>query len=106
MGSQNDSATMATINVRIHSSLKTGAEEVLEREGLSVSDAIRRLYSYLETKQTVPEFLRDSNENSSREVIEKKRAVLKTLVGVLPHPVFLEQGRDERLERQLHAGVQ
>jgi len=105
MGLQIDNDTMATINVRIQSNLKSGGEEVLEREGISVSDAVRRLYSYLETKQSLPEFLRDTSENSSQKVIEKKRATLKGLVGVLPFDASLEQARDKRLERQLRSGV-
>ena len=106
MGFQIENDTMATINVRIKSNLKSGGEEVLEREGISVSEAIRRFYSYLETKQSFPEFLRDTDKNDSQKAIEKKRAVLKGLVGVLPHDVSLEKARDRRFERQLRSGVQ
>jgi DNA-damage-inducible protein J len=104
--SQTDNKTMATINVRIDKGLKTGGDEILKREGVSVSDAIRRLYSYLETEQSIPEFLRALDESCLGEVIAKKRASLKNLIGVSVSEISLDEVKDTRLERQLKPGVQ
>ena len=100
-----DERTLATINVRMPASLKTGGEAVLEREGLSVSEAIRRFYEYLEKQQTLPDCVRHSNEDPPSTRITKKRDLLKSLTGILPSDISLEQIRDERLSKHLRTGT-
>ena len=101
-----DDRTTATINVRLPQNLKTGGEAVLEREGVSVSDAVRRLYEFLEKQQVIPECLKTENPGSLQNQIAEKRGLLRNLVGVLPADISLEQIRDERLEKHLRSGVQ
>ena len=100
-----DERALATINVRIPKSLKEGGEAVLEREGLSVSEAIRRFYLNLENKQKVPDFIKDNNEANAEELVAQKRALLKGLVGTAPAVRTLEQVKDERIGRHIRAGV-
>ena len=104
--SNGDERSLATINVRMPLSLKTGGEAVLEREGLSVSEAIRRFYEYLEKQQTLPECIRHSEEDMPSALVEKRRYLLKSLAGVLPSDISLEQIKDERLGKHLRTGVQ
>jgi DNA-damage-inducible protein J len=101
-----DERADATINVRIPQSLKEGGEAVLEREGISVSEAIRRFYVFLEHRQKIPDCIRDKGTSSSSDLIAQKRALLKGLAGIAPTSLSLEQIRDERLERHLRAGIQ
>ena len=96
---------LATINVRIPLSLKEGGEAVLEREGVSVSEAIRKFYMFLERNQVLPDFFRETGAVSTEEALAKKRETLKSLVGAAPSSRTLEQIKDDRLSRQLRSGV-
>jgi len=98
--------SLATINVRLPLSLKNGGEAVLEREGLSVSEAIRRFYEFLDKQQTLPECVIASGEDTPRDLINKKRSILRSLTGILPSDTSLDLIRDERLKKHLRSGVQ
>ncbi|MFQ8869067.1 MAG: type II toxin-antitoxin system RelB/DinJ family antitoxin, partial [Eggerthella lenta] len=50
-------AATATLNVRLPEDLKDRGAQVLRREGVSVSDAVRGLYEYMEKEQRLPEFI-------------------------------------------------
>ena len=100
-----DHRAMATINVRIPQSLKLGGETVLEREGVSVSDAIRSFYTRLEKQQEIPEWVKREGTQSTQEAIAEKRTLLKSLVGTIPSETTLEQIKDSRLEKQLRSGL-
>jgi antitoxin component of RelBE/YafQ-DinJ toxin-antitoxin module len=106
MDTQTNDQVMATINVRIKKDLKTGGNKVLECEGVSVSDAIRKLYSYLDATQSIPECLKLSDISDSKEVIARKRTTLNSLVGVSALDVSYETLKDQRLKRQLRTGAQ
>ena len=97
---------MATLNVRMPEDLKRSGDRVLEREGVSVSEAVRRLYRYLEDEQTVPEWLRDG-EGGNEDIFERRRRALCQLVGSveLPPDFDLDVVRHERLMRKTEPGV-
>lgn len=97
---------VATVNVRMPASLKIDGEVVLEREGVSVTTAVRRLYAYLDKNQTLPSCLLDPEEGDGDELIAGKRKILENLVGILPHDLSLEKIRDERLSKHLRQGIQ
>ena len=72
-------AATETINVRMEGTLKDHGMQVLERNKVSVSDAIRRLFEHLENEQTVPDWMQDD----VREKASEKRAHLREMVGRL-----------------------
>ncbi|MCL2757652.1 MAG: hypothetical protein FWD43_06205, partial [Coriobacteriia bacterium] len=92
--------------VRMPQDLKRSGETVLAREGMSVTNAIRGLYRYLDARQTIPVFLKDPETDSASERIEEKRSILRGLIGRLPSDSSPEQIRDERLSRHFRAGIQ
>jgi DNA-damage-inducible protein J len=98
--------SLATINVRLPQSLKEGGEAVLEREGISVSEAIRRFYIDLECRQEAPDFLKQNSGAEAADLITQKRELLKGLVGLAPSIKTREQIKDERISRHLRHGVQ
>jgi antitoxin component of RelBE/YafQ-DinJ toxin-antitoxin module len=100
-----DGKLMSTINVRIETNLKTSAEEVLAREGSSVTDAVRKLYLYLDTKQSMPDFLKSADKKNADELVGGKRAALQNLVERAPSVSSHAQLKDERLSKQLRSGV-
>ena len=57
-------AATATLNVRLPEDLKDRGAQVLRREGVSVSDAVRGLYEYMEKEQRLPEFIKPANEDA------------------------------------------
>lgn len=90
----------ATLNVRMPKELKRNGDWVLEREGITVSEAVRQFYRFLETEQAVPDWLAQYNEKSE-DAFEKRRKSIDKLVGIvaLPADFDLEVARRERLAR-------
>lgn len=72
----------ATLNARLPMSLKQHGCEVLEREGVGVSEVIRALFEYLECNQKIPEELAGCAGMS--ELKETKRASLRSIAGAAP----------------------
>ena len=105
-GALSRESVLATINVRLPQSIKTDGEAVLAREGVSISQAVRNLYIYLGKQQKIPECIRGIGASAPEDKIANKRNVLRTLVGVLPSDISLEQARDERLAKHLRSGIQ
>lgn len=60
----------ATLNIRLPEELKEHGMQVLARQHISVSEAVRQLFCELERSQQVPEFLADA---SPRDDIQGKR---------------------------------
>lgn len=83
----------ATLNVRLPESLKAHGGAVLEREGLSVSDAVRSLYEYMEREQTFPDVLRTQ---PVEDIFAKHRAIARSMIGILPHDITIEEAREAR----------
>lgn len=88
--------TTATLNVRLPENLKKHGAQVLERNGLSVSDAVRGLYEYLQEHQSLPAFL-ESNEEKS--LYERRRELARSLTGIisLPDGFDARRAREERI---------
>ena len=95
----------ATLNVRLPEDLKNRGAQVLKREGVSVSDAVRGLYEYLEKEQRLPEFIKPASENARREAVERKRSTLRDMVVVLPSSSCDETSWREHLEWKTRPGV-
>lgn len=87
---------MATLNVRMPDQLKRDGDRVLERNGMSVSDAIRALYVYLDREQSLPPFMATA-ESSEDEITRQRREALRSIIGVVDSTVTLDQARTERL---------
>ena len=78
----------ATLNIRLPEELKEHGMQVLARQHISVSEAVRQLFCELERSQQVPEFLADA---SPRDDIQGKRQLLRTMVRASrPTPDALE----------------
>lgn len=92
-------AQASTLNIRLQDSLKTHGNQVLEHEGLSVSEAVRKLYEYLEREQRMPDCLMRKSE---QDIYDQRRAALKQFAGCAPLPAGFDANdiRDERLERK------
>ena len=71
-------AAVATLNVRLPEDLKERGMQVLEREGVSVSELIRDLFRELEATQELPDFVR--TREGERSATEAKRAALREFV--------------------------
>ena len=100
-------AATATLNVRLPEDLKDRGAQVLRREGVSVSDAVRGLYEYMEKEQRLPEFINPANEDARRSAVERKRSTLRDMAGVLS-PSPCTEARDEwreHLEWKTRPGV-
>jgi antitoxin component of RelBE/YafQ-DinJ toxin-antitoxin module len=90
----------ATLNVRLPESLKAHGAQVLEREGVGVSDAVRSLYEYMEREQAVPSFVKHAEEDK----YARRRELLKSFAGSvdggwLPEDWTMNDVRDARLAR-------
>ena len=92
-------AATATLNVRLPDDLKRRGGQVLARHGISVSDAVRSLYEYLERHQGVPDFMDDG---AAGTIYERRRELARSLVGVvdLPPGFDARRARQERLDER------
>lgn len=90
-------AASATLNVRLPEALKAHGSAVLEKEGLTVSDAVRSLYEYMEREQAFPEVLRGK---PSEDSYERRREIARSMIGILPPDVTLEEAREARFARK------
>ena len=90
--------TGATLNVRLNKSLKQRGDAVLEREGISTTTAVRKLYQYLDQSQAAPTWMTSENTKDS---YEQRRQTMRSLVGIISLPDNFDGKtlRDERLAR-------
>lgn len=77
-------AVAGTINARLPEDLKLQGNKVLEREGISTTQAIRRLYEYLEKEQKIPDWIADKADDQSE--VERRRRKLRELTGCASLP--------------------
>jgi len=89
-------AKQATLNIRLPEDLKKRGTSVLEREGYSVSDAIRLLYEYMDKTQTVPEFLKAKQDPEGEDIHAKRRQLLRNMAGILPKDITLQEAKEAR----------
>lgn len=91
-------AATATINIRIEEDLKEQAQNVLKRNGIGTSEAIRRLFQELANTQELPAFLQEETNEVEKE-IQERRSLLRGMVGILEKPVTKQEIREERLAK-------
>lgn len=91
-------AATATLNIRLPEPLKAHGSQVLESNGISASQAVRRLYEYMEREQAVPDCIAECEEPDK---YEKRRALAREFAGCaeLPSDWTRESVKDERLSR-------
>jgi len=94
----------ATLNVRLPEDLKNRGMRVLERNGISVSEFVRRMFQQLDQMQELPAGILPSEDERQAE-IDRKRALLKSWVGVIPEDANLDDARMERLMDKCRPGV-
>lgn len=73
----------AVLNIRLPKSLKEHGNQVLSRNGMSVSKAVRRLYEYMEREQTLPDVIADATDIGR---CNDRRRLLREIVGVVDLP--------------------
>ena len=87
----------STINVRLDATLKQHGMEVLNDCGMSVTDAVRTLFQYMESNRTLPPEL--ANSTKQEDVYQQRRKMMRSLIGILPSDVTLEEAREARLSK-------
>ena len=101
-------AASATLNVRLPEPLKNHGTQVLEREGLGPSEAIRALYEYMEREQSVPECIKQTD---TQDKYATRRELLREFAGCassnsLPENWTMKDIKDRRLARLLGTDAQ
>lgn len=94
----------ATLNVRIPEDLKDHGMQVLSRQHISVSDAVRQLFSELERSQRVPDFIAEARGETAAQ---EKRELLRAMTASRRKPQDLEppiepHGHDWREDWHAH----
>ena len=88
----------ATLNIRLEPTLKQHGAAVLQREGLTVTEAVRALYEYMDEHQEFPDVLRADSQAKQRKA-NRRRDLMRSMVGILPADTTLAQAREARLAR-------
>ena len=89
----------AMLNVRLDPTLKQHGIKVLEREGVSVTETVRRLFLYLDEHQTLPPELFDAENSASDDPFDQRRTLMRSMVGILPMSANLADAREARLAK-------
>lgn len=75
-------ATEATLNARLDTTLKKSGNAVLNREGISFSTAVRKLYSWMDENQAVPDWMKDEPADK----FQKRRDGMRGMLGIVQVP--------------------
>lgn len=70
-------AATATLNVRLSESLKNHGMQVLDRAGVSTTQAVRSLFEYMEREQSLPDYMQAAPCADTDE----RRAALRDFAG-------------------------
>ncbi len=100
----------ATINIRLPEDLKNQGMHVLEREGVSVSELVRSLFTAMGKQQRIPSFSETGNPRTKDDIAEERREIMRSMVGILDlgdkdSDAYLDEIRAARLEKHLTPGV-
>lgn len=89
-------ASDAVLNIRLPKELKKHGNQVLERNGKSVSQVVRDLYEYMESEQDLPAF---AQKGQACDKYAERRELLKGLnLGIdVPENLDLKEARRERI---------
>ena len=89
----------AMLNVRLDPTLKQHGMKVLEREGVGVTETIRRLFLYLDEHQALPPELLGMENSTSNDPFNQRRTLMRSMVGILPMSANLADAREARLAK-------
>jgi addiction module RelB/DinJ family antitoxin len=70
-------AATATLNIRLSESLKSHGLQVLDRAGVSTTQAVRSLFEYMEREQSLPDYMQPEACSGAAE----RRAALRDFAG-------------------------
>lgn len=92
-------AADAVLNIRLPKELKAHGNQVLERNGKSISQVVRDLYEYMESEQDLPSF---AKKDAACDKYAERRELLKDLqLNIeIPDDVDLKSIRHERVMKK------
>ncbi len=92
-----NSAT-ATLNIRLPQDLKEHGLQVLDREGVSTSEAVRGLFRLLDKEQCVPGWVTEGEKTGT---FEQRRRLVREIASIAPinDDLSLEEIKYERTSR-------
>lgn len=95
--------TMSTLNIRLPRDLKSHGLQVLDRAGISTSEAVRGLFRLLEREQDVPNWM---TSDSTDDIFEERRNLLREVAGIAgANPdLTVDELKYERTARYLEEG--
>lgn len=90
--------TAVQMNVRIDSALKRHGDEVFQRNGISPSQAVRRVWEYAAEHNDVPAFMQTTAADEHGEEMRERLALARKGSGLavrtaLPHPAAHPEAR-------------
>lgn len=74
---------MTQMNVRIDAALKHDVDDVLAEQGVSASDVVREIWSYIADRHELPSLETDQQERSRMAWIERRRRVIDEGAGMI-----------------------
>lgn len=89
-------ASNAVLNIRLPEELKKHGNQVLERNGKSISQVVRDLYEYMASEQELPPFARRDCKHAK---FEDRRKLLKNIGSEIeiPEGFDLEEAKRDRI---------
>ena len=94
----------ATLNIRLPKTLKEHGSQILNYNGISTSQAVRKLFEYMEREQKIPDCIASSNPEDK---YEQRRELIKSFAGCatpLPKGWTMNDIKNERLARLIDEG--
>lgn len=95
----------ATLNIRLPEELKEHAMQVLAKQRISVSEAVRQFFCEMERSQEVPSFI---GEGTMEATIQERRQLLRSMTSATRkapqdlEPPIEPQGHDWREDWRAH----
>ena len=89
----------ATLNIRLPKTLKEHGSQVLNYNEISTSQAVRKLFEYMEREQKIPDCIASAD---SEDKYEQRRELIKSFTGCaapLPKGWTMDDIKNERLAR-------
>lgn len=89
----------AVLNIRLPKELKVHGNQVLDRNGKSISQVVRDLYEYMESEQDLPSF---AKKDAACDKYAERRELLKDLQSSIeiPENIDLKSMRHERIMKR------
>lgn len=93
----------ATINVRIDAGLKARVDDVFRSEGVSTTQAVKRLWEEIARNRRVPEFITSPARQAEDERKQRQQGLLDRLAGIAGKNAM--RITDDELERLYSDGM-